>query len=103
MYLRPCYGMKHGKRHAYGALVESYRTARGPRKRVVSWLGAMDERGRLAVRRCAQRDFAVQSELFIENAPNPLVEAHIVPERSRVSVEMMIGVLLLVWLEAFFS
>jgi transposase len=69
MYLRPCYRMKDGKRHAYWALVESYRTARGPRQRVVSWLGAMDERGRLAVRRCAQREAAVQSELFTENAP----------------------------------
>jgi hypothetical protein len=69
MYLRPCYRMKDGKRHAYWALVESYRTARGPRQRVVSWLGAMDERGRLAVRRCAQRDIAVQRELFRENAP----------------------------------
>lgn len=69
MYLRPCYRMKDGKRHAYWALVESYRTARGPRQRVVSWLGVMDERGRLAVRRCAQRDVAVQSELFTENAP----------------------------------
>ena len=69
MYLRPCYRMKDGKRHAYWALVESYRTARGPRQRVVSWLGAMDERGRLAVRRCAQRDVAAQSELFTENAP----------------------------------
>jgi transposase len=69
MYLRPCYRMKDGKRHAYWALVESYRTARGPRQRVVSWLGGMDERGRLAVRRCAQREVVVQSELFTENAP----------------------------------
>jgi transposase len=69
MYLRPCYRMKDGKRHAYWALVESYRTARGPRQRVVSWLGAMDERGRLAVRRCAQRETAVQSELFTDHAP----------------------------------
>jgi transposase len=69
MYLRPCYGMKDGKRHAYGALVESYRTARGPRQRVIAWLGGMDERGRLAVRRCAQREAAVQNELFTENVP----------------------------------
>ena len=33
MYLRPCYRMKDGKRHAYWALVESYRTGRGPRQR----------------------------------------------------------------------
>jgi transposase len=69
MYLRPCYRMKDGKRHAYWALVESYRTARGPRQRVVSWLGAMDERGRLAVKRSAQRQATVQSELFTESAP----------------------------------
>src|ERR1035437_8060763 len=46
MYLRRCYRHKDGKRHAYWALVESYRTNRGPRQRVVAWLGVMDERGR---------------------------------------------------------
>jgi transposase len=85
MYLRPCYRVKDGKRHAYWALVESYRTARGPRQRVVSWLGAMDERGRLAVRRCAQREAAVQSGLFSESAPEwvevDLKRVHV--ERSR--------------------
>jgi transposase len=39
MFIRPCYRFKDGKRHAYWALVESYRTARGPRQRVVSYLG----------------------------------------------------------------
>jgi len=39
MFIRPCYRQKNGKRHAYWALVESYRTARGPRQRVVSYLG----------------------------------------------------------------
>jgi transposase len=69
MYLRPCYRLKDGKRHAYWALVESYRTARGPRQRVVSWLGAMDDQGRLAVKSCAQQEAAVQTELFTESAP----------------------------------
>jgi transposase len=50
MYLRRCYRNKDGKRHAYWALVESYRTARGPRQRVVAWLGELDDRGRLAIR-----------------------------------------------------
>ena len=53
MYLRPCYRAKDGKRHAYWALVESVRTARGPRQRVVAWLGAMEERQRLGVRAAA--------------------------------------------------
>jgi len=37
MYVRRCYREKNGKRHAYWALVESYRTARGPRQRVVTY------------------------------------------------------------------
>src|SRR2546425_9090140 len=49
MYLRRCYRRKNGKRHGYLALVESYRTARGPRQRVVAYLGDVDEHGRMAL------------------------------------------------------
>jgi len=49
MYLRRCYRKKDGKRHGYWALVESYRTARGPRQRVVAYLGEVDEHGRMAL------------------------------------------------------
>jgi transposase len=69
MYLRRCYRTKDGKRHAYWALVESYRTARGPRQRVVAWLGALDEQGRLGVKRCAERAAAHQGGLFREAEP----------------------------------
>ena len=54
MYLRRCYRKKQNKRHAYWALVESYRTARGPRQRVVAYLGEMDEAGRIGVQQAAQ-------------------------------------------------
>jgi hypothetical protein len=64
MYLRRCYREKDGKRHAYWALVESYRTTRGPRQRVVAWLGAMDEQGRMGVKRCAANAGAEQAGLF---------------------------------------
>ena len=37
MFIRQCYRKKNGKRHAYWALVESYRSERGPRQRVVAW------------------------------------------------------------------
>jgi hypothetical protein len=49
MFLRRCYRRRSGKRHAYWALVESYRTARGPRQRVVAWktLGQMCKRAGL--------------------------------------------------------
>src|SRR5947207_4645143 len=54
MYLRRCYRKKENKQHAYWALVESYRTARGPRQRVVAYLGEMDEAGRIGVQQAAQ-------------------------------------------------
>ena len=46
MFLRPCYRSKNGKRHAYWALVESYRTEHGPRQRVVAYLGQADDPSR---------------------------------------------------------
>lgn len=54
MYLRRCFRKKENKRHAYWALVESYRTARGPRQRVVAYLGELDEAGRIGVQQAAQ-------------------------------------------------
>jgi len=69
MYLRRCYRRKDGKRHAYWALVESYRTNRGPRQRIVAWLGVMDEQGRLGVKRCAEKRPGYQTDLF--HSPKP--------------------------------
>ena len=60
MFIRQCYRTKNGRRHGYWALVESYRTARGPRQRVVAWLGKLDEAGRLGVQQAA--DAATQPE-----------------------------------------
>ncbi len=64
MYLRPCYRKKNGKHHAYWALVESYRTAQGPRQRVVAYLGDLDECGRLGVQEAAGRPVDRQGDLF---------------------------------------
>ena len=68
MYLRRCHRQKDGKRHAYWALVESYRTARGPRQRVVAYLGELDEQGRLGVQQAAQPGPAPQADLFDQQA-----------------------------------
>jgi transposase len=54
MFIRQCYRTKNGRRHAYWALVESQRTASGPRQRVVAWLGKLDEAGRLGVQQLAE-------------------------------------------------
>lgn len=55
MFIRQKFRTKNGKRHAYWALVESYRTQRGPRQRVVSWLGKLDEQGRIGIGQSAQQ------------------------------------------------
>ena len=64
MYVRRCYREKNGKRHAYWALVESYRTARGPRQRVVAYLGELDESGRIGVQQAVQPASTAQEHLF---------------------------------------
>lgn len=74
MFIRPCYRKKDGRRHAYWALVESYRTERGPRQRTVAYLGQLDEAGRLGVRRAAKgnKDSAQeQLQLWEGDSPAP--------------------------------
>jgi len=41
MFLRRCVRRKNGKTHTYWALVESYRTGRGSRQRLVAYLGEL--------------------------------------------------------------
>ena len=54
MFLKRCTRKKNGKPHTYWQLVESYRTPRGPRHRIVAYLGELDKSerrgwGRLAL------------------------------------------------------
>src|SRR5437879_2203327 len=58
MFIRQYSCIENGKRHAYWGLVESYRTTRGPRQRVVAWLGKLDEAGRLGVQQAAETSTA---------------------------------------------
>lgn len=83
MFIRQCYRKKNGKRHAYWALVESCRTLRGPRQRIVSYLGEMDERGRLGMLQTATaQGLHHQRRLFDDVAPR-WVEV----DTSRIRVE----------------
>ena len=66
VFLRKICIQKDGKPHNYWALVESYRTERGPRQRVVSYLSEMDEAGRLGVECAAHGYPAIQDSLFEE-------------------------------------
>jgi transposase len=54
MFIRQCVRRIKGERQCYWALVESYRSARGPRQRVVAWLGKLDAAGRLGVQQAAE-------------------------------------------------
>lgn len=74
MYLRRCYRQKDEKRHAYWTLVESYRTARGPRQRMVAYLGELHEQGRLGVQQVVQPEPAPQADLFKQDASQEWVE-----------------------------
>lgn len=46
MFLKKITRRKNGKSHAYWALMESYRTSRGPRNRIVSYLGELKKEER---------------------------------------------------------
>ena len=85
MFLRPHYRRRDGRRQAYWALVESYRTERGPRQRTVAYLGLMDEAGRLGIEQAADpQPLSPQQELFPEATTEPrFVEI----DRTRVRVE----------------
>ena len=54
MFIRQYFRKEKGRRTAYWALVESYRTVTGPRQRIVAWLGKLDEAGRLGVQQAVE-------------------------------------------------
>jgi transposase len=83
MFIRPCYRTKNGKRHAYWALMESYRTERGPRQRVVAYLGQLDERGRLGVKRAAEGNHRARQKRLFDDIEPEWVEVDV----RRVQVE----------------
>jgi transposase len=70
MFIRPYFRTIKGTRRAYWALVESYRSQRGPRQRVVAWLGQVDEAGRLGIQQAADdKPLSSQQTLFSEPEP----------------------------------
>ena len=75
MFIRPCYKKSNGKKLAYWALVESYRTPQGPRQRVVAYLGQLKEAQRKGVKHVADRKNKpqfVQTQLFDNEQLEPV-------------------------------
>jgi transposase len=67
MFLRRCERKKNGKQHTYWALVESYRTARGSRQRVVAYIGelkANEQNGWVQLGRRLDKKSRPQPSLF---------------------------------------
>jgi transposase len=84
MYLRKCRSTKRNGQHIYWELVESYRTERGPRQRVVAYLGDVTESKRLGLQQAAKETKGSwQSRLFDEGSEPEWVEV----DTSRVRVE----------------
>lgn len=86
MFLRPHYRTVDGQRRAYWSLVESVRTERGPRQRVVAYLGGLDEAGRLGVQNAADLTSAgdEQPRLFDNESAEP---RYVEVDVSKVRVE----------------
>lgn len=73
MYLRRCHRSRKTE-HIYWELVESYRTERGPRQRVVTYLGDVGEAERAGVEQSAAGRSGWQSRLFDESLEPEWVE-----------------------------
>ena len=88
MFIRPCYRKIKGKRQAYWALVESYRTERGPRQRTVAWLGKLKDAECAGVKQAAEggkKSSFAQLQLF-DHEDNPEPE-WVEVDAARVRVE----------------
>ena len=73
MFLRRCRQQKHGQSYVYWQLVESYRTARGARQRVVAHLGDMEAAAREGMLQAARGERHCQPSL-LEAEPSEWVE-----------------------------
>lgn len=68
MYLRKCARKRQSKQHVYWELVESYRTERGPRQRVVAYLGSLSKPVCEGIQIAAEdRCFSHRLQLFEED------------------------------------
>jgi len=71
MYLRRCRAGKSQKEKVYWQLVESYRSERGPRQRVVAYLGDTEESFRLGIKEVATSRIGIQQTQLFSKTPEP--------------------------------
>ena len=90
MFIKRCTRRKNGKHHTYWQLVESYRTARGPRHRTVSYLGELnpsEKQGwaRLADHLDGKASRKAQQQMLLFETPCDDVEAEPVPDSIEIN------------------
>src|SRR3990172_1753194 len=71
MYLRRCRATNRRNHNIYWELVESYRTERGPRQRVVAYLGDMTEAERLGIEQAAKDQRGSWRRRLFDEDPEP--------------------------------
>jgi transposase len=69
MYIRKCKPSKSKTEKVYWQLVESYRSERGPRQRVVAYLGDAEEDLRQGVKEAAAGRFGNKQACFLDQTP----------------------------------
>jgi len=88
MFIRPCYRNIKGKRQPYWALVESYRTERGPRQRTVAWLGKLKESERVGLKRAAEgKNKSLYSQLQLFDHQDKVQSEWVEVDTANVRVE----------------
>jgi transposase len=71
MYLRRCRAGKFKPGKIYWQLVESYRSERGPRQRVVAYLGDAEENLRIGIKDAATGVRSIQQKRFFDETKEP--------------------------------
>ena len=92
MFIKRCTRRKNGKHHTYWQLVESYRTARGPRHRTVAYLGELDpceKQGwaRLADQLDSKAARKAQRQMFLFETLSDDAEAERVPDSIAIDLK----------------
>jgi len=78
MYLRRMNHIEvNGQKRSYWVLIESYRTERGPRQRIVSYLGEIEESLRKGIKQAAEGGEYYQENLFKDEGEPEWVEVNI--------------------------
>jgi transposase len=86
VFLRKIQRRKNGKNHGYWALMESFRTARGPRNRVVAYLGELAAEERRGWARLARQLGGTPGTVGQPSLFDPRPPADPVPEQVTVNV-----------------